>query len=109
MNCRLPAKPTYLHGVVKKGNVKAWLGVLLLSPLYKHHKMMLNPNTFASIPGDADVDDEEIEKWTLVDDMNDPKHCVVAMNASRETLMYEVKLTDLELPSNFLVIAPAKG
>lgn len=108
---RLLAKPTYATGTVRKDHIKAWLGVLLQSPLYKYHNIRFNPHTFESLPPEGqEIDDNEVEKLIDVDDANDPTQCVVAMNASSHTVVYDdACMAGLQNHSHVLDIAPGEG
>lgn len=107
---RLLAKPTYAAGTVRKDNIKAWLDVLLQSPLYKFNNIRFNPQTFERLPDKGEIDEDEVEKLMGVDDFDHPKQCVVAMNATSRTVVYdETCMAGLQNQMHFVAIAPGEG
>ncbi|KAH7941536.1 hypothetical protein HPB49_014711 [Dermacentor silvarum] len=106
-------KPTYLAGLVKKNNIKAWLNVFLENPLYNFYNIKLGPQRVDKIPDKVVhiiINEDDNEKLTDVDDFNDPNHCFVAMNTPCQTIVCDdMQMSGLQYQTHFVAIAPGDG
>lgn len=95
---RLMSPATYKRGLVKRGNVLAWLKHVEHSPLYRAINVRVDWSRLDHFddggereePQEDDVDDADGEFETIPEDfdVNDPLQLAVAFNAVSKTLLY---------------------
>lgn len=95
---RLMSPATYKRGLVKRGNILAWLKHLEHTPLYRAINVRVDWSRLDHFddggereePQEDDVDDADGEFETIPEDfdVNDPLQLAVAFNAVSKTLLY---------------------
>ncbi|KAH6928749.1 hypothetical protein HPB50_019232 [Hyalomma asiaticum] len=93
-------------------SVIALVEYLIETPLYRHHKIRVDPGTLDAIPDAEPINEDEIEATAEVADPDDPVQCVSAMHAVIHTVVFDDAAVDSILlvgGTHYLAIAPGEG